>query len=647
MRIGVFVCRCGPNIADRLDTAALVAAALDMEDVVHAAAHDLPCSEPGRQELVQAIEKNKLERIVVAGCSPRDHEQTFMGVCEHAGLNPYAVQMINIREHCAWVIEDSKEATQKAIHLIRAGIRRVALHQPLEKREMECVSDVLVIGAGIAGMEAALDLAQKDRTVYLVEQSPAIGGHSVRYEDVYPAMECAACMLEPKMDEVLHKENIKLMTCTRVEEVVGFYGNFTIRLRRRARSVDGEACLGCGECARACPVSTDNEFDEGLGQRKAIYIPYPGALPNVSVLDRKHCLRSKGENCRKCEEACPFGAVKLDQEDRIEEIKVGSVVLATGFDAFDPSAIPELGYGRIDEVYTSLEFERLLSATGPTEGRIVMKNGKEPESIAFVHCVGSRSAEHIPYCTGLCCLYALKFAHLARKKLPGVHCVDIHQVLTLPGKDSCDLLHGEMKDGLEMIRTDSIHNISIREADGKCVLTLPEKGDPREITADMVVLAVAMTPAKGTGELAELFGLPLDRFGFFQEEHGRLSPMSTNVGGVYVAGCAQGPKDIPASVAHAAAAAGRVLSKLIKGEKLQLESITAHADADRCGGCKTCISMCPFKAITYDSEKKAAQVNEALCKGCGTCAAACPSGAMESRHFTVQQLFAEIEGLCE
>lgn len=644
--VGVFVCGCGPNIEGRVNVGKLVKFARGLDGVSYAEQHRLYCSAEGKDTLAEAIRTQGLSRVVIAGCSPREHEKTFIEVCQRAGLNPYLMHMVNIREQCAWVVGDPVGATEKAQVLIRAGVMRAARLEALETKEIDCIADALVVGAGVAGIEAALTLAQKGRKVFVVESSPAVGGHAVRYEEVFPDMECGSCMLEPKMDDLLHSDNISVLTNSRVEEVVGYHGNFTVRVRSSARKVDGAACLGCiDECSGACPVSVPNEANDGLDQRKAIYVPYPGALPNLALIDEANCLRSKGKECTACADACPFAAVVLDQEDEVVELKVGAVVLATGFGLLDASTVPGTGYGTIPEVYTSLEFEKLISSDGPTGGQLVKKDGSPPSSVAFVHCVGSRTKAHREYCSGACCMYTMKLAHLVRGKLPDADVYEIHGNLTVAAKGYTRLPDLLTEDGVKLLRTSAPEKIAVRTEGDSCVVAVPGHGGSREVRADMVVLSMAMTPAAGTAELAAMFEVPLDEYGFFQEEHGRLGAIATSIEGVQIAGCAQGPMDIQSSVVQGAAAAGKILSSLVPGEKLKLEVIVAWVDEDVCGGCKTCVSMCPYKAVSYDESRKAAAVNEALCKGCGTCVSACPAGALHGRHFTAQQVYAEIEGV--
>jgi len=582
---------------------------------------------------------------VIAACSPKEHELTFRKVCLQSGVNPYLFQMVNIREQVAWVTADKSMATKKAASYMRAAVKRVALHKPLERRSMECKTDALVIGAGPAGMEAALLLAKAGRGVCLVEKTPCIGGKVMLYEEVFPNLECATCMLKPKMDEVLYHERIDLMTCSEVQEVLGFLGNFTVKIKKNARFVDDEKCVGCGACYEACPVKVKNEFEFGLSERKAIYTPFAGALPNVPLIDRSNCLRFKGEDCTLCQEACPLEAVNYDDKDEVIERDVGAIVIATGFDLFDPSAIEQYGYGRIPEVYTSFEFERILSMTGPTEGKILTKGLKEPKTIAIIHCVGSRNRKYHGYCSGICCLYALKFAHLIKKQLPGTAVSHIYTDWCLPGKDH-QAFFDSVKEKVQAVRTSQPDSIKI-EGDGDKITVFFDdvSGEKKHFASDMVILCPAIIPPKGTAEIAKLLSLTRSKDGFLAETHTKLAPVSTAVEGIFIAGCIQGPKDIQSSIAQGAAVSGQILSALVPGRELELEAITAEVNAELCGGCQVCISLCPYKAISWDEESKTAVVNEVLCKGCGTCVAACPSSALESKHFTTLQIFAEIEGV--
>ncbi len=669
-RIGVYICSCGTNISENLDIDELVRFSSSLENIAYVKTHNLLCSEDGKNYLADDIIKEKPDRIVIVACTPKEHEKTFRNVLQKAGLNPYLFQMVNVREQVAWVTADKNDSTEKAKLYIRAAVKRVALHEPLEKKELDCNTDVLVIGAGPAGMEAALTLANADRKVYLVEKNSFIGGRVARYEDVFPKMECASCMLEPKMDEVLHHENLELLTNSEVREVLGFLGNFVVKIQKKAGFVDKEKCLGCGACYEQCPVKVRNEFDYNMTERKAIYVPYTGALPNVPVIDTKNCLRFGGRDsgvykeaydlglitqeeferykdrdCTKCKEACSFDAINYDDQDEIIERNVGGIIVATGLELFDPSVLPRFGYGRIPEVYTSLEFERILAQTGPTGGKLLMRNEKEPESVAIIHCVGSRDKNHKEYCSGVCCLYALKYAHMIEKHAPAVKVYDIYADWCVPGKDNQEFLDSISKwKNLHFIHTNLPMNIELTQTNGTIALSCVDvSGKKNEFSADMVVLCPAIIPAKDASRLSEILLISQGKDGFFTEGHTKLAPVSTNIEGIFIAGCAQGPKDIQGSVAQAAAAAGQLLSMLVPGRKLELDVMTAEIDENACAECMICIGLCPYKAIVLDKEKKVAVVNTVLCKGCGTCVAACPSGSAKSRHFTTRQIFAEIE----
>lgn len=648
-RIGVYVCQCGPNIGDRLNTDELVGFARNLDHVATAKTFGLLCSSEGKTLIAEDIAEEKLTRVVVAACSPKEHEATFREILEHAGLNPFLLQVANIREQDAWVTEDKALATHKARAAVRAAVQRVLLHEPLEVKKIACRPDVMVVGAGVAGVSAALALAQKNRKVYLVETLPCLGGKVARYEGLFPRLECASCVLDPLLDGILHNEQIEVLTLSDVQQVLGCYGNFMVRVRRRARFVDSRTCVGCGACFDVCPVRVSNEYNEGLDRRSAIYIPYAGALPNVAVIDSENCLRRQDDPCRLCQEACPFGSVIYEDKDEDTDIHVGAVVLATGFNLFDPGAAPQYGYGKIENIYTSLEFERLIDSSGPTQGKILLKNGQPPGKIAFVHCVGSRTREFHEHCSGVCCTYLLKFAHQARRKLPGVSISEIYSDFCLPGKEAQGFFNRvSEEDGIDFIRVRDAASLRIAEADRKILIKYADfRGETKDVKVDMVVLAPAMEGGRDAGRLAEIFGVSVDKSRFFVEDHCHVAPVSTSTEGVFVAGCAQGPRDIQASVAQGQAAAGRILSGLVPGEMLSLGPITAVVDDRLCSGCKVCIGLCPYQAIHYDDGQRKAMVNELLCRGCGICPAACPGGAIVAKHFTDEQLWAEIEGLLQ
>jgi heterodisulfide reductase subunit A len=646
-RTGVYLCECGPNIKDAMDLNEVVKFVQGLENVVLAKFFRLLCSKEGKELVGKDIKENELTKVVIAACSPKEHENTFREILRNSGLNPFLLQIANIREQCAWVIKDKSLATDKAKAMIAAAVKRVVYHEPLETKEIECQPDVLVVGAGIAGISAALGLAQKNRKVYLVEKLPCIGGKVARYEDVFPNLECASCVLDPKLDEILHNDYIELLTFSEVQEVLGFYGNFIVKVRKKARLVDTRSCIGCGACFDVCPVKVKNEYNEGLDERRAIYIPYAGALPNMAVIDKEHCLRFRGKECNACKEACPFGCINYEETDQVQGLKVGAIVLATGFDIFDPKRAPQYGYGKIENVYTSLEFERLLSSTGPTGGKILLKNGQPPKKIALVHCVGSRASKFNEHCSGVCCMYSLKFAHQAMRKLPGVSIAELYSDLCLPGKESQGFLNKvSRKNGIELLHMKDPDSIEIVKEDGKILIKYTDIcGRSDTVTSDMVVLAPAIEEARDARDVAEVFDISQGEGGFFIEEHPKVAPVSTAREGVFIAGCAQGPKDIQSSVAQGQAAAGSILSRLIPGEKLTLEAITAEVYEDLCSGCKICIGLCSYKAITHADMERHVSVNKVLCRGCGVCAAACPSGAIKANYFTDMEISAEIKGL--
>lgn len=652
MKTALYFCNCGANIADKIDWEQVkgkISNAPSGEFVFRTV--DFLCSEDGKETLSKDLKENKADCVVIAACSPRDHENTFMRVLAGAGVNPYLMQMVNVREQVAWVTEDGTKATAKACRYIKAAVKRVALHDPLEKKELDVCQDVLVIGAGPAGLKAALSIAGSGRKVVVIEKAPVIGGMPVRFEELFPDMECGSCMLEPLLGEILHgehAENIELLTLAEVVEVTGCYGNFVVKIRQRPRYVDVHKCVGCAECIEPCPVSAKNDFNCGLSERKAISFPFAGALPNAPYIDPGVCLRNKQEDCSLCKDACPMeGAVVYDDSEKIVERRAGAVIVAVGSGTYDCKKIPNLAYGKMPDIFTGPEFERMLASNGPSGGELRTSSGTPPLSVAIVHCVGSLDVKHMEYCSGICCQYAFKFNHIIGKKMPGTKIYHLFRELSLPGKDAFALYNDARADpGSTFIRYGDIADLKVQETNGgKSISFRDTAGADRAVSADMIILCPAVVPADDCGELGAILDAARDRFGFFEELHGRMDSAQSKIKGVFIAGTCQSPMDIQKSVNQAMAAAGYIMSGLAAGKKLEINPVNALIDSERCSGCRLCVKVCPYKAISFDEEKGVCAVNDVLCRGCGTCVAACPSGVVTGRHFTTEQILQEIEGV--
>lgn len=646
-RIGVYVCHCGANIAATVNVKEVAEFAASLRGVVVARDYMFMCSDPGQELIKNDIKEYGLNRVVVASCSPLLHERTFRRVCDDAGLNPYFFEMANIREHCSWVHDDG--ATEKAKELVRAAVMRVYYHQSLEPMEVPINPNTLIVGGGIAGIQAALDIANAGYKVYLVEREPSIGGHMIQLDKTFPTLDCSACILTPKMSDVGSHPNIELLTYSEVEEVSGYIGNFKVKLRKKARYVDEEKCTGCGVCQEKCPWKADSEFDVGLAKRKAIYIPFPQAVPNIPVIDKEHCVYFLKGTCRACEKFCEAGAIDFKQKDKLLEVEVGSIILATGYDVFEPSVIPQYGYGRYDNVITGLEFERLSNAAGPTGGQIVLKNGQPPQSVAIVHCVGSRDKNFHEYCSRVCCMYALKFAHLIKEKTEA----EVYQMyidMRCFGEGYEEFYERvSTQDGIKFIRgkASRVTDQALTDDEkGKLVVCTEDTllGSFIRVPVDMVILCIALQPRADAEKVAKLFSIGRRADGFFMERHVKLEPIATLTDGIFVAGCCQSPKDIPDTVAQAKGAASEVLRLLAQG-KVEIEPIVAFVDEEVCSGCGLCEKVCPYGALSLDSRERVMMVNRALCKGCGACAGVCPSGAISLSHFTPRQVLEQVEAL--
>jgi len=645
-RIGVYICHCGSNIAGTVDVEEVIKFAQGLEGVVVARDYKFMCSDPGQELIKKDIQELGLNRIVVASCSPTLHELTFRRVCQEAGINPYLFEMANIREHCSWVTEDKEKATEKAKALVSAAVRRVIYQEPLETREVPVNPNTLVVGGGIAGVQAALKVGDSGHKVYLVERGPSIGGHMAQLDKTFPTLDCSACILTPKMSLVGSHPYIELMTYSEVEEVSGYVGSFKVKIRKKPRYVDEDKCTGCGICQTKCPFKVDSEFEAGMGKRKAIYTPFPQAVPNIPVIDREHCAYFLKGTCRACEKFCEVKAIDFEQVDKVVEIEVGVIIIATGFNVFDPSPIYQYGYKRLDNVITSLEFERLVNSAGPTGGNIVLKDGSAPRSIAIIHCVGSRDKNYHEYCSNVCCMYSLKFSHLIKEKTTA----KIYQLyidMRCFGKGYEEFYDRLSEEGVYFIRG-KVSEVTdqITSEEGKLTILAEDTllGSVIKLPVDMVILSCGLEPQPDVQDVARLFNISRSADGFFLERHPKLDPVATMSGGIFVAGCCQGPKDIPHTVAQASAAAAEALAMISRG-KVEIEAATAVVNEELCSGCRICNALCPFNAIDFDEEKKVSRINEAICKGCGVCVAACPSSAITGKHFTTQQIVAEIEGV--
>ena len=646
-RIGVFICQCGPTLEDAIDFSALAHAAAQLQNVVHVETVSLLCTPDASAALAETIHVQAIDRVVFAACSPREHEATFRKILTDAGLNPYMMQIASIREHCAWVIHDRKQASAKAISLIRGAAERVRHHERLYATQIEARADVLVIGAGVAGISAARTLAQKDRRVFLLERSACIGGKVALYEDLYPELNCAACLIEPDLDTVLHDDQIELITLADVESLRGGPGNFIASIRQAPRGVDRHRCIGCGACTDACPVMVPNPINAFMDQCAAIRIPYPGALPHVATIDHPHCLRGQGEPCTRCRDACPFDAIDYYQSETRKDLSIGAVIVATGFQCFAPGRDDRYRIGAPDDVITAAAFERMVNTNGPTGGRIITARGQPPQQVAFVHCVGSRTDEFNAYCSGICCLTSIKHAQQVKRQLPDSQVHHIYADLCLPGRSGQPffdrhrtapgvVLHRMQRPGAVRI---------IHENDTPVVVVAGPGGNEKRIEADLVVLATALEPPRDARQMAEQLDIDLDPDGFFRTHHPVTAPVQSSREGIYLAGCCQGPTDIPTSVAQGQAAAGAILQHLLPGGKMTLDPIVARVDTEMCSGCRTCADICPFGAITRDADESTVDIEKSLCRGCGICAAACPSAAITLNHFSRNAVYAEITGL--
>jgi len=661
-KIGVFICHCGENISATVDCERVANTAAKISGVAYSTDYKYMCSDPGQTLIKDAIREKGLTGVVVAACSPRMHEPTFRKATNAAGLNPFLCEMANIREHVSWVHEKTEATTEKAIDVVRTLIEKVKRNTPLEPIKVPVTKRALVIGGGVAGIQAALDIANAGHDVVMVEREPSIGGHMAQLSETFPTLDCSQCILTPRMVEIAQHPNITLHTYSEVIGLDGFIGNFKATVRKKARDIDMHDCTGCGLCTTKCPQKKiPSEFEQGLGFRPAIYTPFPQAVPNKPVIDRANCTYYKNGKCKVCEKVCPTNAIRFDQEDEIVEIEVGAVVLATGFDIKKTDFFPEYGYGRYKDVIDGLQFERLASASGPTAGEIRRpSDGTIPKKIVFIACAGSRDpAKGIEYCSKICCMYTAKHAMLYKHKVHEGEATVFYMDIRAGGKMYEEFVRRAItEDGAQYVRG----RVSrIYEENGKLFVKGADtllNGMPVEIEADMVVLATAAVASKGAELLAQTMHVSYDQHKFFAEAHPKLKPVETNTAGIMLAGACQAPKDIPESVSAASGAAAKVIGLFSKDE-LTRDPLVATVNRfpgplySTCVGCFMCQPVCPYQAIEKEEIKDRsgkliktlAKINPGLCQGCGTCVALCRSKSIDIFGYTNHQMYAEVVAL--
>jgi heterodisulfide reductase subunit A len=638
LRIGAFICECGVNIAGAVDCNAVADYISTLPNVTTSVVNKYTCSDAGQEEIKKAIKDLDLNRVLVASCTPKTHEPIFRACVEEAGLNPYLFEFVNIREHCSWIhMWEKEDATRKAKELVRMGVARAALLEPLQSSEVPVTNKALVIGAGVTGMQAAMDIGDMGFQVYLVEAGPSIGGKMAQLDKTFPTNDCSICILGPKMVEVNRNPNIEIMSYSEVEEVDGYVGNFSVKVKHKARYVDIDLCSGCNSCVEKCPVEVPYwEFNEGIGTRKAVYVPFPQAVPLRALIDKSICI-----DCGACSKACERGAIKMDQEDTFSDLEVGVIVVCVGYDVYDPEPNHDFGFGLYDNVITTMEFERLINASGPTMGKVVRPSDVvQPKRIGFVQCVGSRDVNSNIYCSSFCCMASLKNAQLIKEKYPDTEVYIMYMDMRTPFRMYEEFYNRARDMNIHFIRG---RPAEVTENDDQNIIARIEDTLTNQIEnleLDMMVLSVGAVSPDSTEKIRQILKVSRAADGFMMEAHPKLKPVDTTLDGIFIGGMTQGPKDIPYSISQGSACAARATRFLAQGKALT-EGITIAVDEDICVQCEVCVPMCPFQALKMDDDGKL-EIIQALCKGCGTCAVACPTGALQQNHYKNNQILAQV-----
>jgi heterodisulfide reductase subunit A len=638
-RIGIFVCECGGNIGDVVDVKSVVETVKNWPDVAAAKYHKYLCSKPAQEMILDSVKKDNLDRVVVASCTPRMHLGTFQAVMERSGLNPFMLEFVNIREQDSWVHgpHASSEATKKAISLIKGGYERSRELEPLQLISEKGSREILIVGGGIAGITAALELGYLGYKVHLVERKPSIGGNMAKLTKVFPTLDCAQCILTPRMAEVGRNPNVNLYTYGEVQELSGRPGNYDVKISMKPRGVDLQKCRNCGVCAKVCPVSVPDEFNEGLAQRKAAYVEFPQAVPSAYVIDFESCTK-----CGKCEKLCPAKAITLADQGSTIDLHVGSIIMATGYELYDAKKLETFGYGTYKDVITMMDLERFVSATGPTGGYIKRADGTDVKKAAIVLCAGSRDKNYIPYCSRICCMYALKQAFVLKKML-GIDVTIYYTDIRATGKGYEDLYWRDQEAGVTFVRG-KIAEVYKDSKTGKLVAVAEDtiSSELTEDQFDMIALATPMVAPEGLKELAGKMKVSIGEDGFITEKHPKLDPVDSLTAGIYACGCAISPKDVRDTVSDGLAASAKA-ALFLKSDYVTTSPEKAFVIKDLCNGCTACVPICPTKAITMQDGK--AKIDPFQCTGCGACIPVCPQEAIDFKNATTKQVIATLRGV--